>query len=78
MTNEHPTLGGTYFGRALADDAAPAGRFAKAPARVTGTEPIVELLATPEWLRGPQPGTEPPLGVAVDELPDMQTIGDRP
>jgi hypothetical protein len=63
------------FGRALADEAVPAGPFAKAPARVTGI--VGEPLAVPEWMPGAQLPTEPPLGVAVDELPDTQTSGGR-
>jgi hypothetical protein len=74
MTDDQPKAGGTYFDRAIADEAVPAGRFAKAPATVNGTTPIVVPPGQlPLHLQCPQPGPEEPLGYSVDELPDMES-----
>ena len=75
MTDNQPKAGGTYFDHAIADEARPAGRFAKAqaPATVNGTTPFVTVPGQlPLHLQGPQPGEEEPLGYSVDELPDME------
>jgi hypothetical protein len=66
MTDEQPKA--TYHARAIHDEATPAGRFAKATATVNGTSPTVPALAVPIWSQGPQPGDEPPLGYAVDDM----------
>jgi hypothetical protein len=60
----------THFARAIADAALEAkGRFAAQRPRINGTEPTVPVPGPiPIWGQGPQPGDEPPTGVAIDDL----------
>jgi hypothetical protein len=67
MSNDDPKPT-TYFHRSIIDLDAPGGRWAGPRPKVNGTAPTVEPLAAPEWSKGPQPGTEPPLGYSVESL----------
>lgn len=60
----------TYLAHAVADAAAPQGRFTQQSlAHVTGAAPSAPLPA-PAWSHDPVP-QEPPLGIAINDAPDL-------
>jgi hypothetical protein len=75
MAERRERQAASYFGHALVAEAAPAGRFARAPAVLNGTMPTVSPLAAPSWSQGPQPGTEPSLGYAIDDQEPCSDFG---
>jgi hypothetical protein len=72
---------GSYFGQAQNDiERHATGRFAatKSAAMVVGSEPTVTVPGPlPIWAQGPQPGAEPPLGAAIDDVEQMLTVEHR-
>jgi hypothetical protein len=66
----------TLFEQAIADAAAPKGRYvAQGEVRVVGHSAVP--LPAPLWSADPC-GTEPPLGEDVNWLPDMTTVSGLP
>jgi len=59
----------TFQSRAIAEQDDVSGRWAKEnKTNITGTTPIPQVPAGPNWSNGPQPGIEPPLGFSVEAM----------